>query len=271
MYSFDYVRPTSVADAAKALAANPEARLLAGGQTLIPTLKQRLASPAAVIDIGGIADLRTIKRDGDKLVIGALVTHDAVARSTEVKAAIPALAVLADGIGDPQVRNAGTIGGSVANNDPSADYPSAVLALNATIVTSKRQIPADQYFTGMFSTALDAGEIITAVQFPVPKRAGYAEVRAAGLALCPRRRVRRRDGGRRALRGDRLRRQWRVPLGRGRGGADERLRGRQPERRQGSGFRPDGRHARQRRVPRGHGAGDGRAGRRRGEVIATVG
>ena len=123
MYSFDYVRPASVADAAKALAANPEARLLAGGQTLIPTLKQRLASPAAVIDIGGIADLRTIKRDGDKLVIGALVTHDAVARSAEVKAAIPALAVLADGIGDPQVRNAGTIGGSVANNDPAADYP----------------------------------------------------------------------------------------------------------------------------------------------------
>ena len=185
MYSFDYVRPTSVADAAKALAANPEARLLAGGQTLIPTLKQRLASPAAVIDIGGIADLRTIKRDGDKLVIGALVTHDAVARSTEVKAAIPALAVLADGIGDPQVRNAGTIGGSVANNDPSADYPSAVLALNATIVTSKRQIPADQYFTGMFSTALDAGEIITAVQFPVPKRAGYQKFaqRASRYAL----------------------------------------------------------------------------------------
>jgi len=173
MYTFDYVRPASVADAANALSANPEARILAGGQTLIPTLKQRLAAPSAIIDIGGIADLKTIRRDGNNVVIGALVTHDTVARSAEVKAAIPALSVLADGIGDPQVRNAGTIGGSVANNDPAADYPAAVLALGATVVTSKRQIAADQYFTGMFTTALEAGEIITAVSFPVPKRAGY--------------------------------------------------------------------------------------------------
>ena len=173
MYTFDYIRPTSVAEAANALSSNPEARLLAGGQTLIPTLKQRLASPAAIVDIGGIADLKTIKREGNALVIGALVTHDTVARSAEVKAAIPALAHLADGIGDPQVRNTGTIGGSVANNDPAADYPAAVLALGATIVTNKRHIAADQYFTGMFSTALEAGEIVTAVSFPVPKRAGY--------------------------------------------------------------------------------------------------
>lgn len=185
MYSFDYSRPGSVADAAKAASANPEAKILAGGQTLVPTLKQRLASPSAVIDLGGIADLKTIKRDGNTLVIGATVTHDAVARSAEVKAAIPALAALAGGIGDPAVRNAGTIGGSIANNDPAADYPSAVLALGGTIVTDKRQIAADQYFTGMFSTALDAGEIITAIRFPVPKKAGYAkmEQRASRYAL----------------------------------------------------------------------------------------
>ena len=173
MYTFDYARPATVADAVKALQANPEARILAGGQTLIPTLKQRLASPSAVIDLGGIPDLKSIKREGDALVIGALVTHDTVARSADVKAAIPSLCHLADGIGDPQVRNAGTLGGSVANNDPAADYPSALLALGATIVTDKRQIPAEQYFTGMFTTALDVGEIITAVRFPVPKRAGY--------------------------------------------------------------------------------------------------
>ena len=185
MYSFDYSRPGSVADAAKAANANPEAKILAGGQTLVPTLKQRLASPSAVIDLGGIADLKTIKRDGNTLVIGAMATHDAVARSAEVKAAIPALAALAGGIGDPAVRNAGTAGGSIANNDPAADYPAAVLALGATIVTDKRQIAADQYFTGMFSTALDAGEIITAIRFPIPKRAGYSkfEQRASRYAL----------------------------------------------------------------------------------------
>jgi aerobic carbon-monoxide dehydrogenase medium subunit len=175
MYTFDYARPATVADAAKALAANPEARLLAGGQTLIPTLKQRLAAPSALIDLGGIGELKAIRRDGDIITIGALVTHDTVARNSVVNAAIPALAQLANGIGDAQVRNAGTIGGSVANNDPAADYPSALLALGATVVTSKRQIPAEQYFTGMFSTALEPTEIITAVQFPVPKRAGYAK------------------------------------------------------------------------------------------------
>jgi aerobic carbon-monoxide dehydrogenase medium subunit len=185
MYAFDYSRPATVGEAVKAFGANPEARILAGGQTLVPTLKQRLAQPSAVIDLGAIADLRAIKRDGNTLVIGAMATHDAVARSADVRAAIPALATLAAGIGDPAVRNAGTIGGSVANNDPAADYPSAVLALGATIVTDKRQIPADQYFTGMFSTALDAGEIITAIRFPIPKKAAYAkyEQRASRYAL----------------------------------------------------------------------------------------
>lgn len=185
MYSFDYVRPASVADAVKALLANPEAKPLAGGQTLIPTLKQRLASPGSIVDLSGIAELKSISRDGTTLVIGALATHDAVARSADVKAAIPALAALAGGIGDPQVRNAGTIGGSVANNDPAADYPSAVLALAATIVTNKRQIAADQYFAGLFSTALEDGEIITSIRFPVPKNAAYAkyEQRASRYAL----------------------------------------------------------------------------------------
>ncbi len=185
MYTFDYARPTSVADAAMALSTNSEAKLLAGGQTLIPTLKQRLAAPGSIVDLSGIADLKSISRDGNTLVIGAMVTHDAVARSADVKGVIPALAALAGGIGDPQVRNVGTIGGSVANNDPAADYPSAVLALGATIVTNKRQIAADQFFTGMFSTALDEGEIITSIRFPLPKKAAYAkyEQRASRYAL----------------------------------------------------------------------------------------
>jgi aerobic carbon-monoxide dehydrogenase medium subunit len=185
MYGFDYARPATIADAVKAYAANPEAKLLAGGQTLIPTMKQRLASPSGIIDLSGIRELKAIMRDGTGITIGAMVTHDAVARSADVKAAIPALSALAGGIGDPAVRNAGTIGGSVANNDPAADYPSAVLALGATISTNQRTIPADQFFTGMFTTALEPGEIILAVHFPVPKRAAYSkfEQRASRYAL----------------------------------------------------------------------------------------
>jgi aerobic carbon-monoxide dehydrogenase medium subunit len=185
MYAFHYNRPASIADAVKALGLNPEAKLLAGGQTLIPTMKQRLASPSGIIDLSGIRELKAILRDGTGITIGAMVTHDAVARSADVKAAIPALSALAGGIGDPAVRNAGTIGGSVANNDPAADYPSAVLALGATISTNQRTIPADQFFTGMFTTALEPGEIILAVHFPVPKRAAYSkfEQRASRYAL----------------------------------------------------------------------------------------
>ncbi len=175
MYNFEYQRAQSVADAAKALGAKEEAKLLAGGMTLIPTLKQRLAKPSDLVDLGRIAELKGIKRDGNAIVVGAMTRHVEVATSDLVKSAIPALAHLAEGIGDPQVRNRGTIGGSVANNDPAADYPAAVLGLNATVITNKRKIAADDFFKGMFETALAPDEIITAVSFPVAEKAGYSK------------------------------------------------------------------------------------------------
>ena len=175
MYDFTYQRPTSLADAAKAIAAAEDGKLMAGGMTLIPTLKQRLARPSDVIDLGKIAELAGIKREGNAVVVGAMTRHADVAHSDVVKSAIPALADLADGIGDPQVRNRGTIGGSIANNDPAADYPGAVVALGATITTNKRKIAGDDFFTGMFETALEPGEIITAVSFPAVDKAAYAK------------------------------------------------------------------------------------------------
>lgn len=185
MYQFDYVRPASLAEAANALAAaGGEATLIAGGHTLIPTLKQRLARPKTVVDISGLAELKGIRRDGNALVIGAGVTHAEVASSAEVRSAIPALAKLAGGIGDAQVRHRGTIGGSIANNDPAADYPAAVLGLGATIVTDKSRLDADSYFTGMFSTALQPGEIITAIRFPIPDKAGYAKFEQRASRYC---------------------------------------------------------------------------------------
>ncbi len=173
MYAFDYHRPSSLGEAEQLLVG--EATLLAGGQTLIPTLKQRLAQPSAVIDIGGIAELGGISADGGTVSIGATVRHDDVAGSAEVREAIPGLAQLASGIGDAQVRHMGTIGGSIANNDPAADYPAAVVALGATGHTNKRPIAGADIFTGMFDTALDDGEIITKVTFPVPEAAAYAK------------------------------------------------------------------------------------------------
>lgn len=173
MYNFTYHRASSVSDAAKLLGQDAESKILAGGQTLLPTLKQRLAQPSHVIDIGGIGELQGIKVSADKVVIGAGTRHAAVAMSAEVARAIPALAKLAGGIGDPQVRNMGTIGGSLANNDPAADYPAAVLGLGATVHTNKRAIAADDFFKGMFETALDEQEIITSVEIPVPQKAGY--------------------------------------------------------------------------------------------------
>ncbi len=172
MHAFEYTAPGSVADAAAALA-KPESKALAGGQTLLPTMKQRLAAPAQIVDLNKIAGLSGISREGDNIVIGAMTRHADVATSDVVKAAIPALAALAGGIGDPAVRHRGTIGGSLANNDPAADYPAAALALGATIVTNKREIAADAYFKGLFETALAEGEIITAVKFPVPTKAAY--------------------------------------------------------------------------------------------------
>jgi aerobic carbon-monoxide dehydrogenase medium subunit len=175
MYSFAYHRPTSLAEVQSLLGAIEEPRLLAGGQTLIPTLKQRLASPDAVIDLKGIAKLGGIERQGASLVIGALARHAAVAASPLVRQAIPALAALAAGIGDPQVRNRGTLGGSIVNNDPAADYPAALLGLDATVITSERTIAADDFFTGLFETDLEPGEIVTSVSFPIPRRAAYVK------------------------------------------------------------------------------------------------
>jgi len=175
MHDFAYHRPASVADAAKALLAAADGKLVAGGMTLVPTMKQRLAAPSDLVDLGGIAELKGIKAEGGGLTIGALTTHAEVARSSLVKQTIPALAALADGIGDPAVRNRGTIGGSVANNDPAADYPAGLVGLDATIQTNKRKIKADDFFKGMFATALQDGEIITAVSFPKPDRAAYAK------------------------------------------------------------------------------------------------
>jgi carbon-monoxide dehydrogenase medium subunit len=175
MYNFNYHKATSVEDAAKALAGAADGKLLSGGQTLLPTLKQRLANPSDIIDLGAIAALKGIAEEGGAVVIGAATTHAEVAGNQTVKSKIPALAVLAEGIGDPQVRNRGTIGGSIANNDPVADYPAGLLGLGATVKTNKREIAADDFFTGMFETALQDGEIITAVSFPVPEKAGYAK------------------------------------------------------------------------------------------------
>ena len=175
MYSFEYQKAGSVADAAKA--ATGEAKLVAGGMTLIPTLKLRLAQPSKLVDLGGLKDLVGIKVEGDGVTIGAMTTHAAVANSADVKKAIPALADLAGGIGDPAVRNRGTIGGSVANNDPAADYPAACVALGATIVTNKRKIAADDFFKGLFETALEEGEIITAISFPKAEKAAYMKFR----------------------------------------------------------------------------------------------
>ena len=170
---FGYARPASVAEAGALLAADPDARLLAGGMTLLPTIKQRLARPTMLVDLGGVEALRGIERDGGALRIGAMARHADVADSEVVRDAIPALAGLAGGIGDPHVRNRGTIGGATANSDPSADYPAAVLALGATIETSVRDVAADDFFLGLFETALGRGEILTGFRFPRPDAAGY--------------------------------------------------------------------------------------------------
>jgi len=173
MYDFNYQRPSSVADAVKALKGSDEAKLVAGGMTLIPTLKQRLAKPSALVDLGALKDLVGIKVSGGTVTIGAMTTHFAVSTSADVKKAIPALSHLASHIGDPAVRNRGTIGGSISNNDPAADYPSALVALGATVQTNERQIAADDFFKGLFETALEDGELITGITFPKADKAGY--------------------------------------------------------------------------------------------------
>lgn len=175
MYDFTYHRPKNLDAAVRLTAAIDDAKPLAGGMSLLPTLKQRLTRHSDLVDLAGVESLAGITRDGDQLVIGAMTRHADVAASPDVKAAIPALTVLADGIGDPLVRNRGTIGGSIANADPAADYPSSVLGLGATVVTNRRRIAGDEFFKGLFETALEPGEIITAVRFPIPETAGYAK------------------------------------------------------------------------------------------------
>lgn len=177
MYQTTYHRASSVDEAASLFAKGSEAQFLAGGQTLLPVMKQRLASPSDVIDLGKIKELIGVEASGDTLTIKAATPHYDVATSDAAKKAIPALAYLASLIGDPAVRYRGTIGGSIANNDPAADYPAALIALGATVKTNKRSISAEDFFKGLFTTALEDGEIITAVSFPVPAKAGYAKMR----------------------------------------------------------------------------------------------
>jgi carbon-monoxide dehydrogenase medium subunit len=177
MYEFNYHKPTSLDEVAGLLAANEDAKLVAGGMTLVPTLKLRLAKPSDLIDLAAITTLRGITDAGDALVIGAMTRHAEVNRSPLVKQAIPGLAALAGMIGDPAVRNRGTIGGSISNNDPAADYPAALVGLGATVHTTKREIAADDFFTGIFETALEPTEIVTAVRFPKPQAACYQKFR----------------------------------------------------------------------------------------------
>src|SRR3954463_4374288 len=177
MHAFQYHRPASAKDAVSLHLKNTEGKFLAGGQSLVQAMKLRLSSPSDLIDLGTIKDLSGIKASGSTVEIGAMTRHADVAASPEVKKAIPALAALAGMIGDRQVRHMGTIGGSIANNDPAADYPAAALALGATIVTDRREIAADDFFTGLFETALEEGEIVTRVSFPIPSRAAYEKFR----------------------------------------------------------------------------------------------
>ena len=185
MYNFTFHRPTTVRQAAGLLARNQEAKLLAGGHSLLPVMKQRLAQPSAIVDLALVEGMTGGEVKGRSVVIGAMTRHADVANSQVLKDVMPGLAMVPGSIGDPQVRNRGTIGGSIANNDPNADYPSACLGLGATIITNKRRIAADDFFTGMFSTALEDGEIITKVSFPIAKKAAYEKFKhpASGFAL----------------------------------------------------------------------------------------
>lgn len=177
MYDFQYERATSVDDAIAKLKAADDGLIVAGGMTMIPTLKQRLAQPSAVIDLGGLAELRGITVSGNTVTIGAMTTHDTVARSADLKQSLPVLSQMAQVIGDPAVRNRGTIGGSICNNDPAADYPAALVGLGATVHTSKRTIAAEDFFTGMFETAREPDELVLKVEFPIPEKAAYQKFR----------------------------------------------------------------------------------------------
>ncbi len=177
MHAFQYHRPTTTKDALSLAAQKGEGRYLAGGQSLVQAMKLRLTAPSDLIDLGSIQDLKSLKVEGNAVVVGAMVRHAEVAGSSSVKKAVPSLCALASMIGDRQVRHMGTIGGSLANSDPAADYPAAALALNATIVTNKRKIEADKFFTGLYETALEPGELLTSVSFQIPKRGAYMKFR----------------------------------------------------------------------------------------------
>jgi carbon-monoxide dehydrogenase medium subunit len=185
MKDFEFHTPKTIKDAVALLSARTGAKFLAGGQSLLPVLKLELAEPSDLVSLAQLPELRDIRVDGHHLLIGALVTHDQVHRSPDVQRAIPALATLAGAIGDAQVRNRGTLGGSVAHADPAADYPAALVGLGATVITDRRSIAAEDFFTGLFTTALAHDELIKAVQFPIPKRAAYAKFahRASKYAL----------------------------------------------------------------------------------------
>jgi carbon-monoxide dehydrogenase medium subunit len=185
MYAFTFHRPTTVRQAVNLLAKHEDAKLLAGGHSLIPVMKLRLANPPVLIDLSKVEGISGVELKGRSIVIGAMTRHVEVANSAVAKDNLPALAEVPGSIGDPHVREAGTIGGSIANNDPNADYPAACLGLGATIVTSKRKVIADEFFTGMFSTALEPDEIITKVSFPLAKKAAYQKFKhpASGFAL----------------------------------------------------------------------------------------
>ena len=184
MYTFEYQQPKTLADAGAALARSG-GKPLAGGQSLVAAMKLRLAQPGTLVDLAGLPELKGIRKEGNALVIGAMTRHADAANSPVLQQLLPGLASVPASVGDPQVRNRGTIGGSIANNDPNADYPAACLGLGATIITNKRRIAADDFFTGMFSTALEDGEIITKISFPVAKKAAYEKFKhpASGFAL----------------------------------------------------------------------------------------
>lgn len=177
MYPFTYFRPTTIDEAVRLMKGAADGRVLAGGMSLLPSLKLRLAAPSELIDLSALEELREVRFEPDHIRLGAMVKHVTVADDPEIRRRLPALADLAAGIGDPQVRNRGTIGGSISNNDPAADYPAAVLGLGATVETSKREIPADEFFKGLFETALDDDELVTGVRFPIPAAARYLKFR----------------------------------------------------------------------------------------------
>ncbi len=276
MYNFTFHRPTTVRQAAGLLARNPEAKLLAGGHSLIPVMKQRLAQPSALIDLSLVEGMTGVEQKGRSIVIGAMTRHADAANSPVLQQALPGLASVPAAVGDPQVRNRGTIGGSIANNDPNADYPAACLGLGATIITNKRRIAADDFFTGMFSTALEDGEIITKISFPIAKKAAYEKFKHPASGFRAGRRVREQARLGYPRGGDRRRRERRVPGEVVRGGAEEAVRGEVARGHEHSGDRHEQRHPRQPRIsrasrrrlgaPRG-GQGDGVTQRR---IVVSV-